>query len=108
MPKEVFERMEEEAGSAEEFVQAGAMFHRSILRATDDEFLIALEGVVFSTMLSSIRLTNKDPRDNKSSIPLHHKVYEAISEKDGAKAELAMQNLLADANHRLNRRTLNS
>ncbi len=106
--KEAFERMEEEAGSVEEFVQADAMFHRAILRATHNEFLMALEGVVFSTMLSSIRLTNKDPRDNESSIPLHRKVYEAISERDGPKAELAMQNLLADANQRLNRRTLNS
>ncbi|MDH3741180.1 MAG: FadR family transcriptional regulator [Hyphomicrobiales bacterium] len=95
------ERMEHEKGSVEDFVNADAVFHRSILRATDNEFLAALEGVIFSALLSSIRLTNKDPRDNEGSIPYHREVYQAIAARDGAKAEKVMEELLADAAYRL-------
>lgn len=95
------ERMEHEKGSVEDFVNADAVFHRSILRATDNEFLAALEGVIFSALLSSIRLTNKDPRDNEGSIPYHREVYEAIAARDGVKAQKVMEDLLADAAHRL-------
>ena len=95
------EQMEHEKGSVEDFVNADAVFHRSILRATDNEFLTALEGVIFSALLSSIRLTNKDPRDNEGSIPYHREVYEAIAARDGIKAQKVMEDLLADAAHRL-------
>ena len=53
-------RMEEEKASIEEFIVADALFHRSILRATNNELLCAMEGMIFSALLSSIRLTNKD------------------------------------------------
>lgn len=56
------EQMESEKGSVEDFVFADARFHRAILRSTDNEFFIALEGIIFSALLSSIRLTNNDPR----------------------------------------------
>ena len=89
-------------------VLADAMFHRAILRATQNEFLMALEGVVFSTLLCSIRLTNKDPEDNESSLPIHRRVYDAVSQRDGGRAESAMQDLLDDASRRLERRILKS
>ncbi len=95
------ERMEAEKGSAEDFVIADALFHRSILRAAHNEFLAALEGVIFSALLSSIRLTNADPRQNAASIPFHRKVYEAIALGDGDGAERVMENLLDDASRRL-------
>jgi DNA-binding FadR family transcriptional regulator len=60
-----------------------------------------MEGVIFSALLSSIRLTNADPRDNESSIPYHRVVYEAIAKRDGAKAEAVMETLLADTSRRL-------
>jgi DNA-binding FadR family transcriptional regulator len=95
------ERMEEEKGSVEAFVIADAGFHRSILRATGNEFLMALEGVIFSALLSSIRLTNKDPRENEGSIPFHREVYDAIAARDGTRAERVMEDLLGDASRRL-------
>ncbi|WP_136659747.1 FadR/GntR family transcriptional regulator [Nitratireductor sp. XY-223] len=95
------ERMEAEKGSAEDFVIADALFHRSILRAAQNEFLVAMEGVIFSALLSSIRLTNKDPRENEDSIPFHREVYEAIAARDGARAERVMERLLGDASRRL-------
>ncbi|MCY4459605.1 MAG: FadR/GntR family transcriptional regulator [Albidovulum sp.] len=95
------EKMEAERGSVENFVIADAQFHRSILRAANNEFLAALEGVIFSALLSSIRLTNQAPRDNEDSIPFHREVFQAIRDRDGEKAESVMEILLKDANRRL-------
>lgn len=95
------ERMEEEKGSVEDFVVADAVFHRSILRATKNEFLMALEGIIFSALLSSIRLTNIDPRSNEASLPFHRNVYEAIAKRDGEEAERVMERLLGDTTRRL-------
>ncbi len=95
------ERMEAEKGSVEDFVVADAVFHRSILRATQNEFLVALEGIIFSALLSSIRLTNVDPRSNEASLPFHREVYEAIAARDGDRAEKVMEQLLGDAGRRL-------
>lgn len=99
--KAATERMEAEKGSVEDFIVADAVFHRSILRATQNEFLVALEGIIFSALLSSIRITNVDPRSNEASLPFHREVYEAIAAGDGAKAELVMEQLLGDAGRRL-------
>ncbi len=96
--------MEAEQGSVESFVGADARFHRSILRATGNEFLMALEGVIYSTLLSSIRLTNADPRDNSTSVPFHREVCDAIIAADGRQAEYLMEQLLLDAGKRLDER----
>jgi DNA-binding FadR family transcriptional regulator len=95
------EKMETEKGSVDDFITADARFHRSILRAANNEFLTAMEGVIFSALLSSIRLTNSDPRDNDDSIPFHREVYEAIAARDCDRAEQVMKTLLDDASLRL-------
>lgn len=95
------EAMETEEGSIENFIIADAVFHRTILRAAHNEFLKAMEGVIYSALLVSIRITNKDPRSNEKSIPFHRKVYEAIAAKDGKLAEQLTETLLSDASLRL-------
>jgi DNA-binding FadR family transcriptional regulator len=97
-------QMEQNTDSIGEFVVADAAFHRAILRATGNEFLIALEGLIFSALLSSIRLTNRRPRDNKTSLSLHRNVAEAIARRNGAAAEDEMRTMLADASARLRER----
>jgi len=94
-------RMEQEKGAIEDFVIADAMFHRSVLRAANNELLLSMEGVIYSALLNSIRLTNSDPRENEKSIPFHRAVTDQILRRDGAKAESRMEKLLADANRRL-------
>lgn len=94
-------RMEQEKRSVEEFVVADALFHRSILRAANNELLLSMEGVIFSALLSSIRLTNADPRDNEGSIPFHRAVMEAILARDASMAETRMRTLLGDTDDRL-------
>ncbi|MDE0308142.1 MAG: FadR/GntR family transcriptional regulator [Albidovulum sp.] len=94
-------RMEQDALSVEDFVVADAQFHRAILRAANNEILRSMEGVIFSALLSSIRLTNSDPRENKSSIPFHREVLEAILKRDAATAEEKMSRHLDDTSERL-------
>ncbi len=94
-------RMEQEKGSIEDFIVADALFHRAVLRAADNEFLLALESAIFSALLISIRLTNRDPRENEESIPFHGAVADAILDRDGARAESLMEQLLGDAVLRL-------
>ena len=80
---------------------ADALFHRSVLRAANNELLIALEGVIFSALLSSIKVTNRDPRENERSLPLHRQVLEAIEARDSTAATSAMREHLADTYERL-------
>ena len=94
-------KMEDEKGSIEDFVIADAQFHQSIIRAADNEILESMEGVIFSALLNSIRITNKDPRDNITSIPFHSAVTNAIVERNPDLAELNMKRLLGDADKRL-------
>lgn len=91
----------EAATTIEDFVVADALFHRSVLRAANNEVLMAMEGVIFSALLSSIRITNANPKDNKRSIPLHRQVLEAIEARDGARAMAAMTEHLGDTHTRL-------
>lgn len=92
----------ERAGSIEDFVIADALFHRSILRASNNELLTALEGVIFSALLSSIKITNDDPLDNRErSLPLHREILKAIEERDSEKATSAMRKHMADTYSRL-------
>ena len=94
-------RMEQEKGAIEDFVVADALFHRAILRAANNELLLSMEGVIYSALLSSIHLTNADPRENEKSMPFHRAVTDQILKRNGDKAERRMEKLLADANRRL-------
>ena len=94
-------KIESNAASVEDFVVADAQFHQSVLRAAGNEFLRSLEGVVFSALLTSIKLTNKDPRDNEASVPLHRAVMTAILDRDAVAAEREMLAHLEDTTTRL-------
>ena len=93
--------MEAGSQSIEEFVIADAMFHRAILRAANNEILRSMEGIIFSALLSSIRLTNADPRENAGSIPFHRAVVNAIRARDADLAEAEMTAHLVDTRERL-------
>ena len=94
-------RMEKKEQSIEEFVVADALFHRSILRAANNEILLSMEGVIFSALLSSIRLTNADPRENARSVPFHRALLNSIKARDHALAAEKMNAHLVDTGNRL-------
>ncbi len=99
--KTAFEDMQNEL-NPKNFIMADAEFHRLILRATGNDFMIAFEGVIFSALLLSLRLTNKTKDLNKESLPLHKSVSDAILLGDKNLAERKMKQLLSDVEIRLN------
>ncbi|MEG3765316.1 FadR/GntR family transcriptional regulator [Alteromonas sp. 14N.309.X.WAT.G.H12] len=94
-------RMEQESGSLEKFIVADALFHRAVLRAAHNEFLTSMEGMIYSALLVSVRITNQDPRKNSDSVKFHRDVYEKIASGDGEGAETLTAKLLNDAIRRL-------
>jgi DNA-binding FadR family transcriptional regulator len=99
--EEAIHKMRETINSSEAFVEADANFHRLILLATDNEFLSAMDGIVFTSLLSSIRLTNRDAKQNEASLSLHQDVADSIFAKKPEEAEQRMFHLLSDAKIRL-------
>ena len=93
--------MEQHALSVENFVIADAKFHRAVLRAANNEILRSMEGVIFSALLSSIRLTNAEPEENRSSLPVHREVLDAILARDADTAERKMLLHLEETSSRL-------
>ena len=91
----------ERAEDPHDFAVADARFHRAILRATGNEVLRSMEGVIFSALLSSIRLTNTNPIYNEQSIPFHRRVLDAIEARSPETASEAMMEHLADTDARL-------
>lgn len=94
-------KMELEKGSVEKFIVADALFHKAVLSAANNEFLNSMEGVIYSALLMSVNITNKDPRENDTTISFHREVYEAIKQRNGKLAETLTENLLSDASRRL-------
>jgi DNA-binding FadR family transcriptional regulator len=99
--EEAIHKMRENINSSEAFVEADANFHRLILLATDNEFLSAMDGIVFTSLLSSIRLTNRDAKQNEASLSLHQDAANSIFAKKPEEAEQRMFYLLSDAKVRL-------
>lgn len=93
---DALKQMEVAQGAIETFVIADASFHRAILHASKNDYLRAMEGIIFSALLNSIRLTNREVEENARSIPLHRAVSDAILNRDGDAASEAMSMLLSD------------
>ena len=93
--------MQSNLDKSDAFVLADAGFHQAVLKAAHNEFLTALESVIFTSLLGSIRLTNFDPERNRLSVPLHNAVFQAIQQRDPDEARSCMLALLNDAEHRL-------
>ncbi len=89
--------MSETVDSAKVFVEADANFDRLILLATYNKFFSAMDGIIFTSLLSSIRLANRDERQNKASLSLHQDVANSIFAKKPEEAEQRMFHLLSDA-----------
>ncbi len=94
--KEAQESMEREVAAMENFVFADAVYHRTILRAAHNEILRSMEGIIFSALLGSIRLTNTSREHNLLAIPYHQAVTQAILRRDGDAASAALTTLLKD------------
>lgn len=102
---EACQRMEESIGSVEAFLAADQQFHIRVLQASGNPFFGPVANVVSSALLASLRVTNRKPADNATSVPVHQCVLKAIRARQPAKAEMAMKTLLDDAVQRIQTNT---
>ena len=103
--RDAFERMEQHTDSVEEFLQADLEFHSEILHAAGNLFFSPVANVIHVSLASSLRVTNRQASDNRTSIPPHRKVLDAISDRDPEAAREAMRSLLDDADARIKKAT---
>ena len=95
--------MEQSADCLESFLQADIRFHVEILHATGNPFFAPIANVISTALESSLRVTNRQPDENRASVPVHKKVMKAICARQPKKAQAAMQDLLNDATDRIQR-----
>ena len=95
------EEMERTVDCVEAFMAADLRFHTEILHATGNPFFAPVANVISVSLESSLRVTNRQPSDNRTSVPLHQKVMKAICARKPARAKAAMQALLGDAADRI-------
>jgi len=100
---EACQTMEASVESVDAFLAADLRFHIQVLHASGNPFFAPVANVVSSALLSSLRVTNRKPADNATSVPIHQRVLKAIRAREPAKAEAAMKALLSDAATRIQR-----
>lgn len=100
---EAFQAMVDSVASVEKFLDADLRFHVEVLHASGNPFFAPVANVVSSALLSSLRVTNRKPEDNVTSLPVHERVLKAIYARKPATAEKAMKRLLSDAAARIER-----
>lgn len=93
--------MEIATESVETFLAADLRFHTAILHATGNPFFAPVANVISASLESSLRVTNRQPADNRDSVPVHQDVMNAICARDSSAAEQAMRALLRDAAQRI-------
>lgn len=69
-------------------------FHRGILRATCNPFLISLGATIESALRMSFELSTRQPGAPRKSLPMHREVLDAIWARKPAQARRAMEQLL--------------
>lgn len=99
--KTAYQSMDQNADDVEAFVEADVEFHTSILHATANPFFGPIANVINTSLKSSLRVTNREPSQNRLSVPLHEKVTKAILARNPGRARSAMSALLGDASDRL-------
>ena len=109
-PDEALRRIEEAAreladsvDDVEAFLAADLRFHTEILHATGNPLFAPVANVIGAYLGSSLRVTNRQPADNRASVPIHKKVARAICDRAPARARSAMKAHLDHAAARLQR-----
>lgn len=80
--------------AAEAGRQADLDFHREILNATHNPFIISLTSGVSAAISATTVLKSRKGPPRRDPMPDHVRVYEAIAAKNPAKAEQAMSELI--------------
>jgi DNA-binding FadR family transcriptional regulator len=90
------ESMEQAGPDADTAVAADLAFHAALLRATHNDLLASLRGVIEHGLRQRDLLVHADPH-TEDPVPAHRAVFDAIQRHDGAAAATAMRSLLDQA-----------
>ena len=83
------------------FVAADVEFHIACLQAARNEFLLPVAHAIRASLVTSMRITNRDSEQNRTvTLPLHKAICDAIAARDTAMAREAMQVHLDDTDRR--------
>jgi DNA-binding FadR family transcriptional regulator len=69
-------------------------FHRAILTATGNPFLVSFGATIEAALRTSFELSTKQPGAPRKSLPLHRAVLDQIWARKPAEARRAMEELL--------------
>jgi len=83
------------------YLQADLAFHRRLLVATHNQFVVGMAHVFSALLEVSFRLSVASLAGAKSSLPMHRRVLDAIIARDAANAEAAMLTLIRSARNDL-------
>ncbi len=89
-----FEQMELTAHDRSEFAEPDLRFHKAILAASGNEFMVAFGSIIEAALRAFLGLSMRHPGAPAPSVPLHGEVLKAITAGDAAGAEKAMHALL--------------
>lgn len=81
------------AGRGEDSIEPDLAFHRAIIVASGNDLFISLGRVVESALTISFRIGAENP-DVEHSLAMHKAILDAIVDRDGPAARLAMQRLI--------------
>lgn len=91
----------ERAEAAEPFMAADLAFHIACLHAGHNDFLLPVAHAIRTAMMTSLRVTNRNPQENRAvSLPLHGAILDAIRQRDANGAREAMEHHLDDTEQR--------
>jgi len=82
------------AGNDEHVVEPDLKFHRAIIAASGNDLFASLGQVVEAALLVSFRIGAGNPQGQRYSLEMHKAILDAIVDRDGAAARLAMQKLI--------------
>jgi GntR family galactonate operon transcriptional repressor len=100
---QAYQKMEKTLDNFEAYVSADVEFHRSISRATHNEFLLQMNQTIFD-VLGAIQEIHREagfPASTALTLPFHGAVADAIVNRDPEGARVAMQRLVRRAEHDL-------
>lgn len=96
-----YDAMAAAVDTVDEFVAADLQFHTEILSASGNQFFAPVANVIRVSLESSLRITNRQASDNRTSLKIHATVMQPICDRQPAKARKAMETLLAEAAERI-------
>jgi DNA-binding FadR family transcriptional regulator len=85
------------SGDLDAYLLADKVFHQTLLEASGNEMLRALDGVVSEVLAGRTHHGMMPSRPNAAAIALHDEVARAVRLRDPVTAEAAMRSIIAEA-----------